>query len=78
LMHFVPQDGVYVYFRYNGTDKVMVVLNKPDRQQVVELKQFSEILEPGSTGKDVLSGKAFILKGSLAVDARQALVIEIE
>ncbi|NQV35474.1 MAG: glycoside hydrolase family 13 protein [Phycisphaeraceae bacterium] len=76
LMHFVPRDGVYVYFRYNGTHKVMVVLNKSDKQQVIDLKQFSEVLEP--RGKDVLSGKDFTLKGSLTVDARQPLIIEIE
>ena len=78
LMHFVPHDGVYVYFRYNGTAKVMVVLNKLDRQQVVDLRRFSEILESGARGRDILSGKDIILKDSLAVDARQPLVIEIE
>ena len=28
LTHFLPQDGVYVYFRHDGDEKVMVVLNK--------------------------------------------------
>ena len=78
LKHFVPTRGMYVYFRYNDTHRVMVVLNKADRPQALDLSVFSESLEPGDRGKDVLSGEAFVLTDSLAVDARQPLIIEIE
>ncbi|MCK7537386.1 MAG: cyclomaltodextrinase C-terminal domain-containing protein [Marinilabiliales bacterium] len=27
LKHYIPQDGVYVYFRYNCGESVMVILN---------------------------------------------------
>ena len=28
LMHFIPKDGIYVYFRYNDDQKVMIIFNK--------------------------------------------------
>ena len=30
LKHFVPENGLYVYFRYNDTESVMVVLNNSE------------------------------------------------
>ncbi len=78
LKHFVPHHGVYVYFRYDDKHTVMVVLNKQEKTQEVDLTPLSEILTDGAKGKDVLSGQEILLKGGLTVDARQPLIIEIE
>ncbi|MBK6284691.1 MAG: cyclomaltodextrinase C-terminal domain-containing protein [Draconibacterium sp.] len=32
-MHFVPDDGVYTYFRYNNEEVVMVMLNKNETEK---------------------------------------------
>ncbi len=57
LMHFVPENGIYVYFRYDDNDKVMVILNKNSSEQVVSTDRFSEIMKGCKSGKEIISGK---------------------
>ena len=77
-MHFAPQQNVYTYFRYNDEQKIMVILNKTTEEREIELIQFAELLDQGATGKDVISGKEFILNDKLMVGAKQALILEIK
>ncbi len=77
LVHFVPVDGVYTYFRYNDSMKVMVMLNKTDNRQVVKLRRFAEVLEKETKARDIFSGKELLLKDNITVDAKEALILEI-
>ena len=45
LMHFVPQDGLYTYFRYYDEHAVMVILNKNTKSTELDLSRFQEQLE---------------------------------
>jgi len=78
LMHFAPQNGVYVYFRYNEQEKVMVVLNKSKESRQIDLSRFSEILEPGSRATDVISGNQYTLNGTLKVAGKTPLILEVD
>ena len=40
LMHYAPQQGTYVYFRYDDKQKVMVVLNKNTSATTVANKKY--------------------------------------
>ena len=76
--HYAPQDGVYVYFRYNENESVMVVLNNNEKEQTLDLKRFNESLKSFSTAKDALSGKEISLSSNnLTVSAKSALVLEL-
>ena len=78
LTHFLPNDGVYVYFRYNETDKVMVLLNKNATSSTVPLAVFKEITEGIKYGKDVLSGKQYRFGETIEVPAKAALILELK
>lgn len=78
LMHFAPEDGVYVYFRYNEEDSVMVVLNRNDKATDLETGKFSERTNGFDYGKDVVSGTIFPLDPGIRIPARSALVFELE
>ncbi len=78
LIHFVPVNGVYIYFRFNDEMKVMVVLNKTASRQNVDLTQFSELLIKGTTAKNIITGKEITLNNNLTVDSKQPLILEIE
>ncbi|NOU47762.1 MAG: glycoside hydrolase family 13 protein [Bacteroidales bacterium] len=54
MKHYLPQDGVYVYFRYNDDDAVMVVLNNNKDEKTIEGKRFSENLNGFTSGTDIL------------------------
>jgi len=42
MMQYVPQDGVYVYFRYDDNQTVMVVMNTAKTDKTIVLKRFEE------------------------------------
>jgi len=78
LTHFAPQNGVYVYFRYNEQSKVMIVLNKSEEKQTLRLERFSEILQPGSQAREIITGKTFTLEKQLEVPAKTPMILEIQ
>lgn len=77
LMHFAPENGTYSYFRYNQTQTVMVVMNKQQQPVTLDLARFSEVLVPGKTATEVISGKSITLNKQLTVPARGTLVLDI-
>ena len=84
LTHFLPRDGVYVYFRYldDGGDGdeglVMVVLNKNVAAYALDLGRFREVLDGPFTGVDVIRGGRFDLAESIELEPRTALVLELK
>ncbi len=78
LLHYVPERNTYVYFRYNDTDKVMVVLNMGTEPATLSLDRFSEALPAQSSGKDVIGGKAYQLTGNLTVPAMTPMIIALD
>lgn len=78
LLHFIPYRGIYTYFRYDDRQKIMVVMNQNQAPTPLELDRFAEVLQGISKGKDVISGKEYVLKEILEVPARSVLVLEVE
>jgi glycosidase len=78
LKHFVPQNGVYVYFRYDDSQTIMLVLNKTDQNQQVELTPFAEMNLEWKLGKEMISGAEIHFENLLSVDGKQPMIIEFE
>jgi neopullulanase len=77
LKQFIPQDGIYVYFRYDEKDAVMVVINKNKESRKLDLTRFREVLKDYHGGKDVVTKKVFILEEGMEVPPETALVLEL-
>ncbi|WP_312176003.1 glycoside hydrolase family 13 protein [Chryseobacterium sp.] len=76
--NFVPQNNVFVYFRYNEKESVMVILNNNETEQTLDLKHFAESLKGFSKGKDIISDKDFSLQNNLAIAAKTSMIIELK
>jgi glycosidase len=74
--HFIPENGVYVFFRYDKTKRVMVVWNTSDKPVEHKLARYAEMLNGYRTGLDVLSGQSLGLE-SLQLEATTVRVIEL-
>jgi glycosidase len=77
LMHYGPENNTYVYFRYEGAHKVMVALNANDKETVLPVGRFHEMLSGVSSGTDVLSGKTYDLRSEIRLPAKSAVVLEL-
>ncbi len=76
LMHYSPANGAYVYFRYSKDQKVMVVLNKSDIPLTLDARNYPEMLAPGCTFRNVLSGSEFSSE-KIQVPAKTPLILEV-
>jgi len=78
LLHFGPENGVYVYFRYTNAGKVMVVLNKNAQEKVLDVARYAEMVQPGVTVKEILTDKSFVLGKQMTVAGKSATILEIK
>lgn len=77
LMHFEPEDGQYVYFRYDDNNCTMVAMNKNSEEFTLDSNKYAERISKYSMGKDVLTGEEFQLN-ALTIPGRSARIIELK
>lgn len=78
--HFIPQNNVYVYFRYNDNESVMVVMNANTEKQTLKLDRFSEALNGFTSGKDIISNKNIFVdtNNTISIDGKTSMIIELK
>ena len=78
--NYIPQDNVFVYFRYNDKEKVMVVINNDDKEQSFNLKRFEESLGGITKGKDVITEEILNMNidGKLTISPKSSLILELQ
>lgn len=77
LTQYVPQDGVYVYFREAGDSRIMVILNNTTESRAIDTARFKENLKGTIHGKNIVNGKPFTFRNSILLEPRQPLIIEL-
>jgi neopullulanase len=78
LLHFVPQDNVYVYFRFNDQKTVMVILNNNPDARSVDLSRFKQGIKEFKTGTDILNPKIVELNQTINIEGKTGLVLELK
>ena len=78
MTHYIPENNVYVYFRYTDKKTVIVVLNNNLTSSAINPKRFQENIKDFKFGKDVLSGKTVDLKSEFNVEGQSVWVLELE
>ncbi|MDH3648231.1 MAG: glycoside hydrolase family 13 protein [Saprospiraceae bacterium] len=76
LQHFVPQNGTYVYFRYDADDVVMVVMNKNVEATELDLERFAERLRDRTVSREVLTGAVRAKGQSIQVPGLSCMILE--
>ncbi len=78
LIHFIPNDDVYIYFRIHDAQTVMVVMNNNTEDKVIERERLAEVLDKFSTGKNILNSKTINLSKDFSVAGKQTTIWELE
>ena len=78
MKHYIPENNVYVYFRYTDSKSVMVVINNNVESQTIKTNRFQESLQNYTTGKDVLTDKSIDLKNDITIEGKSVLVVELK
>jgi glycosidase len=78
LNHYITDDGLYVYFRYNRKESVMVILNSNDtKSRTITKEKYIESLKGFTKGHEVITGKVIDDLTSFTVEPKTAMIIEL-
>jgi glycosidase len=77
LMQFLPQDGTYVYFRYDGNKTVMVATNTNDKEISLDTVRFAERMKGYSSARNVLTDEVIPDLKLIKLPAKTAQVLEL-
>ncbi len=78
LLHFLPDNNVYTYFRYTDNEAVMVMLNNNNTEsKIVDCSKYEEILKDYKTGKEIITGMQLVDLKTITIPAKSAMIIEL-
>jgi neopullulanase len=78
LKQFIPENNLYVYFRYNDKESVMVILNNSDKEtRTITGERYAEALNGFTHGTEVITGSEINDLTSFKIDPKTAMIIEL-
>jgi glycosidase len=78
MIQFIPENGLYVFFRINEQKTVMVVCNNNPKSAVLPTAKFAECIQNFKSGTEITSGKVFDIQKEIAVEGKTVLLLELE
>ena len=78
FLHFVPENGVYVYFRIHENETIMVIMNQNEDAVTLDHTRFAEILENFGSASDVLTGTAVDITKDFAAPGKTTAIWELK
>lgn len=77
LMHYLPQDGVYVWFRYDDSGSLMMAINRNTGPVTLDPKRYAERLGGAVAAENVLAGERYDLTRPFVLPPRSANALRI-
>jgi glycosidase len=79
LKQFIPENNLYVYFRYNAKETVMVVLNNSDKEtRTITRDRYLEAMNGFTHGYEVITGAEINDLSSFKIGPKTAMIIELK
>ncbi|GGA65094.1 glycosyl hydrolase [Flavobacterium palustre] len=76
--HYIPENNVYVYFRYDSNKSVMVIINNNPENQNIDTERFQENIRNYTTGKEIITNINFDLSKAISIEGKSGLILELE
>lgn len=79
LRHFIPDNGLYVYFRYNDKESVMVAINNnPSQSRIIRADNYAECTKGYSEAYDIVSGMKISDISSFTIGPKSVMILELK
>jgi glycosidase len=73
MMQYIPNNGLYVYFRYDAGSTVMCVMNTDKQTRTVDMQDFLERTKGFNGGKDIITNQQINTKFELPAMSMQII-----
>lgn len=77
MMQYIPQNGIYVYFRYDAQKTVMIAYNSDTKVKTLATNRFTERMGGVTGGKNIVTGDALPSIQNVTIPGKTTLVIEL-
>lgn len=77
LMQYLPQEGIYVYFRYNGAKTIMIATNTNSKEMKLTTDRFSDRMKGFTSARNVITDKVVNDLFLLQLPPKTAVVLEL-
>lgn len=77
MMQFIPENGLYVFFRYNDEKTIMVVCNNNEEKTSFTTERFAERIGTFEAGVDIISRTPHDLKYPIDIEGKSVLILEL-
>lgn len=77
LIQFVPEEGVYVFFRYDNTKKIMIILNTNKSEKKIKTKRYNEFLNGAKNLKDIITEEMISNFSELNLEKTSLRILEV-
>jgi len=78
LMQYIPENGIYVYFRYDAAKTVMIIYNGEDKAGTLKTDRFNERMAGYKSATNVVTNTSVSSIQSIDVPAKTTLVLELK
>jgi len=78
MKQFIPENGMYVSFRYNDEKKLMIIANNNEQSGNLDLKRFGEMIKGKTSGAEITTSKTYSLQNAIAVPAKTVFIMELK
>ncbi|MVN21403.1 glycoside hydrolase family 13 protein [Mucilaginibacter arboris] len=78
LMQYIPQNSVYVYFRYDRQKTVMVVYNSNETPSAITTDRFTERTAGFTKALNVMTGEQLNSISNLGLPAKSVTILELK
>ncbi len=76
MMQYVPEDGVYVYFRYDARQTVMIVMNTAKTEKIISFEKYGERTNGFTQYMDVITKEKMGMK-DFTLASYKTVVLEL-
>jgi len=76
MKQFIPENGIYVNFRYNNEKTLMIIANNNEQTKEVDLKRFAEVLSDKTEGIEITTSKIYSFKNPVPIQGKTVLILE--
>ena len=70
-------DRLYTYFRYDGNQTIMVIMNSSEEEKNLDTKRFSERTAGFNTAKNIVSGETHAISDSWKIPGKTIWILEL-
>ncbi len=76
LMQYTPDDGLYVYFRYDATQTILCAMNTSDTVKTIDFNNYAERTKGFTNGKNLVTGQS--TGNKFTIPSKQMIIAALE